>query len=214
MPRATFPFTSFPREALAWEVLFPQPIAPAALLVAAGEKGVTDVVFLGVRAGDIDRALKPLCMRGLRLGGKSRREARENLARAISELEQYFSGKPEPFRVPFDLEGRAPRFDLRVWKALRKIPFGKVTSYGDFARHLGVPRAARAVGRSLAKNPLPILLPCHRVVGADGRLAGFTPGVGLKARLLVHEGVALTRSGEVLRVERASFFDWGGTRRL
>ncbi len=97
------------------------------------------------------------------------------------ELNEYFLGQRVDFTVPLSLSG--PPFFLRVWKELLEIPYGERVTYGELARWVGRPRAARAVGQALARNPLPILIPCHRVVGKRG-LGGFGPGLHWKKRLL------------------------------
>jgi methylated-DNA-[protein]-cysteine S-methyltransferase len=105
------------------------------------------------------------------------------------QLAEYFAGK----RRSFDLE-LAPRgtpFEQEVWAALRTIPFGETRSYGEIAAALGRPGAARAVGRANGANPIPIVVPCHRVLGSDGSLTGFGGGLATKERLLELEGRTL-----------------------
>jgi O-6-methylguanine DNA methyltransferase len=103
-------------------------------------------------------------------------------AQARRELCEYFAGTRTSFDVPLVLRGSA--FQQRVWSELCRIPFGEVRSYGRIAKAIGRPTAARAVGRANATNRIPIIIPCHRVIGADGSLTGFGGGLGLKARLL------------------------------
>lgn len=93
------------------------------------------------------------------------------------------------FRVPIDAEGT--EFERRVWKALRAIPYGRTTTYGAIAARLGRPGAARAVGLANGRNPVAIIVPCHRVIGADGRLVGYGGGVERKRYLLELEGALL-----------------------
>lgn len=102
-------------------------------------------------------------------------------------LAGYCAGRPLPDRLPVDLAALPP-FTRRVLEACRAIPFGTTVSYGELARRLGCPRAARAVGQALARNPAPLLVPCHRVVGAGGALTGFLGGLAWKRALLRHEG--------------------------
>ena len=109
------------------------------------------------------------------------------LKEACSQLEYYFKGDRCAFDLPLRMAGT--EFQKRVWRALREIEFGHVLSYGELARHLGNPHLARAVGQAANKNPLPIIIPCHRLVGSGGWLGGFAPGVELKKVLLEHEGV-------------------------
>ena len=109
---------------------------------------------------------------------------------AVSEqLTEYFDGA----RTQFDLE-LAPAgtpFQQRVWNALRAIPYGQVISYGELARRIGRPGAARAVGQANGANPIPVVIPCHRVIAADGTIGGFSSGLRIKRRLLAHEHVGL-----------------------
>lgn len=113
------------------------------------------------------------------------------------QLIGYFSGRTKEFSVPLDLKGTA--FQTRVWKAIAEIPHGQTRSYADIAARIGQPRACRAVGGANRANPIPIIIPCHRVVGANGSLTGYggPQGVGLKARLLELEGVACTEDSRV-----------------
>ena len=104
------------------------------------------------------------------------------IMQTIREIQEYLDGMRVEFMVPVDMRGAD--FCKRVWKALMKIPFGRTCSYGDIAREVGKPRAARAVGQAVGSNPLPLVAPCHRVVGADGKLTGFGSGLDLKAYLL------------------------------
>ena len=122
-------------------------------------------------------------------GGRS--AASELLARTRQELAEYFAATRTTFDIPLDPPGTA--FQRRVWDALRAIPYGTTLSYGELARRLGDPRATRAVGAANGRNPIPIIVPCHRVVGANGALTGFGGGLDRKRWLLEHEG-ALTRS--------------------
>ncbi len=99
-----------------------------------------------------------------------------------AELEEYFGGRRTVFSVPVRTEGSA--FEEAVWAAIAQIPYGETRTYGDIARQVGRPAAARAVGTAAGRNPTPIVVPCHRVVGARGRLGGFGGGTALKRWLL------------------------------
>lgn len=101
-------------------------------------------------------------------------------------LAQSLAGKPVPFADPLDLSSATP-FQRSVWEVVRAIPWGETRSYAWVAERLGRPRAARAVGQALARNPLPIIIPCQRVIRSDGRLGGFSGGLALKRRLLERE---------------------------
>lgn len=120
---------------------------------------------------------------------KGEAKAESNLALAARELDAYFAGKLRKFTVPLDLQGTP--FQLQVWSTLRKIPFGKAVSYGEEARMLGKPKAARAVGSANGRNPIPIIVPCHRVVAGDGSLGGYSAGLPMKRKLLALEGVSV-----------------------
>lgn len=100
----------------------------------------------------------------------------------IRQLRDYFAGKRTKFELPIAPEGTA--FQRKVWRALQRVPYQKTISYGELARRIGRPSASRAVGAANGSNRLPIVIPCHRVVGADGRLTGFGGGLPLKKALL------------------------------
>jgi len=107
------------------------------------------------------------------------------LAQAKRELEEYFAGRRRRFDVPLSPAGTA--FQKSVWKAISTIGFGETISYGELARRAGVPRSARAAGAATGRNPIGIIVPCHRVVGADGSLTGYAGGLGRKKALLALE---------------------------
>jgi methylated-DNA-[protein]-cysteine S-methyltransferase len=111
------------------------------------------------------------------------------LRAALAQLREYFAGKRHSFDVPVDPAGTD--FQRRVWEAVVAIPFGETTSYGQIAAALGGVQQARAVGASVGANPIPIIIPCHRVIGADGSLTGYGGGLRMKIWLLRHEGVLL-----------------------
>jgi methylated-DNA-[protein]-cysteine S-methyltransferase len=102
------------------------------------------------------------------------------------QLHEYFDGKRRSFDLALNLRGTD--FEVRVWRRLLEIPYGATTSYGAIAAELGLENGARAVGRANGDNPIPIVVPCHRVIGADGRLVGYGGGLPLKQRLLRLEG--------------------------
>jgi methylated-DNA-[protein]-cysteine S-methyltransferase len=111
------------------------------------------------------------------------------LRMTIEQLGEYFAGSRTRFELPLDLEGT--RFQLAAWRSLADIPFGATTTYGRQAAGLGIPRAARALGAANGANPVCIVLPCHRVIGADGSLTGFGGGLPVKQWLLDHEAHVL-----------------------
>jgi methylated-DNA-[protein]-cysteine S-methyltransferase len=109
-------------------------------------------------------------------------EGGEYNAALAGELDAYFNGKLESFGVPLDRRGTP--FQLKVWEELCRIPYGKTRSYGQIARTIGYPLAARAVGHAVGNNPIAIVVPCHRVIGADGSLTGYASGLDRKRYLL------------------------------
>ena len=108
---------------------------------------------------------------------------------ALNEIHAYLRGRLRQFTVPVDLRGT--EFQTEVWTAIARIPYGQTVSYGELAASVGHPKATRAVGQATGANPVPILIPCHRVVGSSGSLVGFGGGLPLKERLLSLERGAL-----------------------
>lgn len=114
------------------------------------------------------------------------------------QLRRYLAGLRVDFTVPVDLSGATP-FQQRVWQTLRRLPYGGTTTYGELAVFIGRPRAARAVGQACGANPVPLVVPCHRVLAAGGRLGGWSGVPGWKERLLALErGAATTSTGDQL----------------
>jgi methylated-DNA-[protein]-cysteine S-methyltransferase len=121
----------------------------------------------------------------VRLGDLKEQADHPVLVNAQLQLEEYFAGKRRKFTVKLDPAGTD--FQTRVWNALRTIPFGETRSYGQIADQIGSRKAVRAVGAANGANPLSIIVPCHRVIGANGKLTGFAGGLDVKARLLALE---------------------------
>ena len=111
------------------------------------------------------------------------------LMQAAAQLTEYFNGKRHTFDLPLDLHGT--EFQCNVWRALLKIDTGKTQSYGDIARAVNSPKGVRAVGAAVGKNPLSVIVPCHRVMGSDGSLTGYAGGLDRKRALLKLEGIRL-----------------------
>ena len=109
------------------------------------------------------------------------------LPEAARQLQEYFAGNRRDFDLPLRLNGTL--FQQRVWRALTEIPYGETWSYGELAKRIGNPNASRAVGLANGRNPISILVPCHRVIGADGSLTGYGGGLQRKQWLLAHEGL-------------------------
>ena len=121
-------------------------------------------------------------------GGEGlRMDAGRVLLQAQRELEEYFAGRRRRFSVPLCMRGTP--FQMSVWQELTRIPCGETASYGEIARKIGKPNACRAVGMANNRNPLPIFIPCHRVVGTDGKLTGYAGGLEIKKFLLELEGM-------------------------
>jgi methylated-DNA-[protein]-cysteine S-methyltransferase len=118
----------------------------------------------------------------VRLGLLAERKAHPMLLETERQLNEYFAGKREKFSLKFDFAGTG--FQKEVWQTLAAIPFGETRSYGQIARQIGRPKAVRAVGAANGRNPLSIIVPCHRVIGSNGRLTGFAGGLETKASLL------------------------------
>lgn len=123
------------------------------------------------------------------LGPKAQEADRDvrRLLDPVKRLSDYFEGKRADFPDTLEFDGGTP-FQQRVWEATRRIPYGETRSYAEIAREVGRPRAARAVGQALGENPLPIIVPCHRVIAGNGGLGGFGGGLEMKRELLRMEG--------------------------
>ncbi len=150
--------------------IVPTPIGR--LLVVANARGLVRIAFDGTWSY-------------AELGADWRRGAAV-IEEAQAQLDGYFAGKRRDFTLALAPAGTP--FQQRVWEALTKIPYGSVASYSEIAKRIGAPDAVRAVGAANGRNPLPIVVPCHRVIGADGSLTGFGGGLPLKRRLLALEG--------------------------
>ncbi len=117
-------------------------------------------------------------------------EAKTPFKEVIRQLESYFAGKLKEFDLPLVLDGT--EFQRLVWNHLRKIPYGETISYGQLAKRIGSPDAARTVGLANGSNPIPIIIPCHRVIGSNGDLTGFGGGLPVKKKLLALESRQLS----------------------
>lgn len=150
------------------------PLGP--LMLAASPQGLQGAWFVQGQRHMPDSSAWPL--------------AQDNLVLRQAEqiLRRYFAGEPVGFDLPLDLDSGTP-FQQSVWRALLKIPRGTTTSYGAISTHLGNPAAVRAVGGAVGRNPLSIIVPCHRVLGADGTLTGYAGGLERKVALLRIEGI-------------------------
>jgi O-6-methylguanine DNA methyltransferase len=156
-----------------WSVTFsPTPLGPLCLYFTA--RGLSALEFGGPEPGAAEPPPPPSLL---------------PVIQAVKQkLADYFAGVPTDFSS-LSLDPRGTQFQLRVWQELRKIPRGSAISYRELAVRAGRPKAARAVGQANAVNPLPLIIPCHRVIAADGTLGGYSAGLDRKRWLLRHEGV-------------------------
>ncbi len=146
------------------------------MIIAATARGIAGIWFAGQRHIP-DHAAWPT------------QDDHPMLQRAIAQLREYFAGKRTAFDLPLDLQG-GTAFQQSVWQALVAVPPGGTTSYGVLSQRIGKPAAARAVGAAVGRNPVSIVVPCHRVLGADGSLTGYAGGLDRKCALLRLEGAA------------------------
>jgi methylated-DNA-[protein]-cysteine S-methyltransferase len=152
------------------------------LFVAATERGLCRISFDAEPEQELDRLAQAFGVRVLR--------SPKPIDPARRELDEYFGGKRRQFDLPVDVALLAD-FNQRVLRELARVPYGEVVTYGELAARAARPRAARAVGSVMNRNPLPIVLPCHRVIGANGKLVGYAGGLERKEALLRLEGAML-----------------------
>lgn len=145
--------------------------------VAKSSRGISRVVFGKFNATEVKDCL---------LQGANATKCEEGLSKAVNLLQRYFRGEPVEFDLDFDLQA-GTEFQQSVWRVTYRIPYGEVRSYGWIAREIGNPLATRAVGSAEGANPLPIMIPCHRVLRSDGKLGGYSAGTHWKPKLLDQE---------------------------
>lgn len=153
------------------------------LRVSANDQGVTAVERV-LRAGAAPRVQVSPCLKVAPCLKVSPRAAR-HADTAVRQLREYFAGTRQKFTVPLHLEGT--EFQQQAWAAMRKIRFGRTMSYAQQAKAIGKPKAMRAVGSANGANPIPIIVPCHRVIASDGSLGGYALGLKMKRALLALE---------------------------
>ena len=127
----------------------------------------------------------------IRFGADGAQDASPLLDAAEAQLREYFAGARRTFDLPLAPHGTA--FQQRVWAALRAIPYGETCTYGELAAAIGSPNASRAVGMANHRNPISIVIPCHRVIGANGTLTGYAGGLEIKRKLLALEGITILK---------------------
>jgi len=152
------------------------------LLVATTQRGLCRISYDAEPDREVEQLAKTFGVRVLR--------SAKPIDAARRELDEYFDGKRRAFDLPVDVASLA-EFNRRVLEELARVPYGDVVTYGELAARAERPRAARAVGTVMNRNPLPIVLPCHRVIGANGKLVGYAGGLGRKETLLRLEGAIL-----------------------
>ena len=152
------------------------------LLVASTDRGLARIFFDAEPEHHLERLARAFGARVLR--------SAPAVDAVRHQLDEYFEGRRASFELDVDLRGAAP-FARQVLDELARVPYGQTTTYGTLADRVGAPRAARAVGTVMNRNPIPIVLPCHRVVGANGSLTGYGGGLDVKERLLRLEGAML-----------------------
>lgn len=172
----------------------PSPIGTLNVIAASSSSGVAIIAILwdtdaeiseGAAHNPVERRFSGLTIIDAGPGDH------DVLDRAVTQLDEYFAGVRTQFDLPLDPAGTM--FQQQAWVTLRAIPFGETMTYGAQAAEMGDARKARAVGAANGQNPIPIVVPCHRVVGSTGKLTGFAGGLGVKAWLLEHERFTLMR---------------------
>jgi methylated-DNA-[protein]-cysteine S-methyltransferase len=186
------PPVKLPRRDRVWYSRIYSPIGE--LILAATPEGLREIEF-GSQVSESDfvtrqqeRGLEPVRLERIENASP---EVQAILRHAASELNEYFGGQRARFDVPLDWGSMAP-FQRAVLEATVSVPFGHVETYAGIARKIGKPGATRAVGNALGRNPIPVIVPCHRVIRSDATIGGYTGGLGIKHRLLTIEGVTLT----------------------
>ena len=155
------------------------------VLVAVGDAGLVRLGFRQSEAAFVAELERQLGVPAVRSPSET--------AAVVAQLRAYFAGRRRRFDLPVDLSHVTP-FVRRVLTATMQVPAGNLVSYGDIARRIGQPKGSRAVGQALGRNPIPIVIPCHRVIAAGGRIGGYTGGLAIKRRLLRIEGVLAAAS--------------------
>ena len=141
------------------------------LRIIADENGITKVDFVKKENSSIKKSSSKI------------------VQDCIKQLDEYFQGERKSFELKLNPEGT--EFQRKVWKELLKIPYGETISYGEVSRRIKNPKAVRAVGQSIGRNPISVIIPCHRVIGSDGSITGYASGLWRKEWLLKHEGIKI-----------------------
>lgn len=185
------PPVALPRLERVWYTRIDSPIGE--LILAATPEGLREIEF-GSQVADSafverqrERGMEPERLERIEDAAP---DVQAILQRAAAELREYFGGQRAQFDIPLDW-GRMAPFQRAVLEATATVPFGHVDTYAGIARKIGKPGATRAVGNALGRNPIPVIVPCHRVIRSDATIGGYTGGLGIKHRLLAIEGITL-----------------------
>lgn len=183
-----------PTRRVAWYQVVESPVGP--LFIAATDDALVEIEFSKGRAEeDLRRHLHERGFEARPLSASSRNggaRGQQVMSQVIGQLTEYFGGRRQDFNLPLDLSG-LPDFTRDVLTATATVPYGQLDTYGAIATRIGNTGAARAVGNALNRNPIPLVVPCHRIVRSDGTAGGYGGGLDIKFQLLEHEGVMLKR---------------------
>lgn len=146
------------------------------LVIASTDRGLIRILLPGEKSSDSLARLQKA------YPGEAIIENRDKNRDAVKQLREYFEGTRTVFSLPMELRGT--EFQKSVWKTVARVPYGQTKSYGDIAREIRKPKACRAVGAANGANPIPIVIPCHRIIGSNGSMTGFGGGIPLKEKLL------------------------------
>ncbi len=167
---------------------YESPFGP--ITVCASEKGLRAILFNDPSLPSGETVTKKCVLNPQAFPTEPLVYNEKRLAKTIEQLDLYFNGHLQEFRLPIDLGDKGTSFQRSVWQALQEIPYGATVTYGELAKRIGNEKAARAVGLANNRNPLAIVIPCHRVIGANGFLVGYAGGLAFKQSLLQLEGVS------------------------
>lgn len=192
-----------PTRPVAWYRVVESPVGP--LFIAATDDALVEIEFSKGRAEESlrrhlrERGFEARPMAATDLGAGTR--GQQLMSRVVGQLTEYFGGRRHDFDLPLDLSG-LPDFTRDVLAATANVPFGQLDTYRGIATQIGNPGATRAVGNALNRNPIPLVVPCHRIIRSDGSAGGYGGGLDIKFQLLEHEGVRLKRLSGPIAVPR------------
>ena len=149
------------------------------LFIVSSEKGLIKIIFYNKSKSTPIPNLQKEYVESSLIANQTKNQI------ALEQLSEYFKGIRKKFSVPLDIQGTS--FQKLIWRTITQIPYGQTCSYGEIAKRIGKPKAARAVGMANHNNPIPIIIPCHRIIGSDGSLTGYAAGMSIKEKLLDFE---------------------------